>query len=296
MTDTFYSFDSKQDQSSVGSILVPLGCVTREDGTAVTIFSSGSNVFPGFSQESNKEVVLRWNNVATPTAAAFSFATPVDLDDTKDLTIHWVAAMSGSTDTPEITHEVYFGAGDTDAAGTDDEIDGGTEVTEYTSTVASADIPSHPSFITVIFVPKAGEVGTDDTLFYAVWIEYTTKSGETQINGTSRLVCRVLVPYVHTLVSAQMITENLSITGTVTVTLNNTDPGQSRGGAIMSTALNNTTLLPPNTNTHTTLDFVLKDADKAIAPANRVYFLTINASDPADRVSEAQLILKVDPV
>ena len=75
--------------------------------------------------------------------------------------------MSGTTDTPEITHEAYFNAGDTDCAGTEDEIDGGATLTEYTGTIAAANVPASPSVLTVIIAPKAGELGTDDALLEA---------------------------------------------------------------------------------------------------------------------------------
>jgi len=159
--------------SAQAAIHVPLGALTLEDGTAITTFSDGASATPGFSQESNKEVVLRWNNHATPTAVAFSVVLPEDLDDSADVIIHWLAKMSGATDSPEITHECYIGAGDTDCAGTDDEIDGGTTLTEYTATIAAANVSAAPQPLTVIFQPKDGELGTDDCLIYGVWVEYT---------------------------------------------------------------------------------------------------------------------------
>lgn len=293
MSDFFYSPDNKQAQSSIKTIPVMLGAMTREDGTVLTKFTSNTDAWPGFSQESNKEIVLRWNNVGTPTAAAFSVPTPIDLDTGKVLTVHWLAAMSGATDSPEITHEVYLGAGDTDAAGTDDEIDGGVTVTEYTATVLATDLPDHPSMITVIFKPKAGEVGTDDTLIYAVWIEYTALSSEVAIDGTDRIACRINVPYAHKLVSASLITENIVQVGTLAATLKQTDLGDARGGATLGTALDNTTLEPDNTNRHKRLDFVLKDEDLLTAPANRCYFVTLTGTDPADRITEPQLMIEV---
>jgi len=158
------------------TIPIPLGALTLEDGTAITKFADGASATPGFSQESSKEVVLRWNDHATPTKVAFSVALPQDLDPNNDIEVHWLAKASGATDTPVLEHEVYIGAGDTDCAGTDDEIDGGTTLTEYYALVDDANVETPPNMVTVVFGPKAGELGNDDLLIYAVWIEYQRRA------------------------------------------------------------------------------------------------------------------------
>jgi hypothetical protein len=155
------------------SIPVSLGSLVGEDGTALAQFSDGDSATPGWAQLSNKELVLRWNNHATPSAVSFSVAMPSDLDAGEDVEIHWLAAMSGANDTPEITTEAYFNDGDTDCAGTDDEIDGGATLTEYVNVIDAADVPAAPAALTVNFKPKAGELGTDDCFIHAVWVEYT---------------------------------------------------------------------------------------------------------------------------
>jgi len=158
-------------------IPIPLGALRLEDGTALGKFSNGDSATPGLSQESNKEVVLRWNNHATPTKVAASGITlPPDLDASSDVVIHWRAKMSGATDSPALEHECYLGAGDTDCAGTDDEVDGAATLTEYSATIANANVGGSPEELTLIFGPKASELGTDDLLVYSVWIEYTGKT------------------------------------------------------------------------------------------------------------------------
>lgn len=166
-----------QDIASAQAIIpIALSSLTLEDGTAITKFADGASATPGFSQESNKEVVLRWNNHAAPTkVAAFGIPMPPDLNAGANVVVHWRAAMSGATDTPAIEHECYLGAADTDCAGTDDEIDGGVTLTEYTATIAHADVGGSPEELTLIFGPKATELGTDDCLVYSVWLEYTRK-------------------------------------------------------------------------------------------------------------------------
>jgi hypothetical protein len=162
-------------QTAQAMIPVPLGAITLEDGTALTTFSDGSSATPGFNQVSNKEVVLRWNNCSAPSKVAASLPLPNDLDSSQDVVVHWLAKASGTTDTPTLEHECYFNAGDTDCAGTDDEVDGGTTLTEYSATVQASNVPSAPGALTVVFGPKSGELGTDDLLVYGFWIEYTRK-------------------------------------------------------------------------------------------------------------------------
>lgn len=154
------------------TIPIPLGALTLEDGTALTKFVSEDAASCGFAQLSNKELVLRFNNHATPPKVAFSVPMPQEMDGAAAVEVHWLAAMSGSTDSPVIEHECYYGAGDTDCAGTDDEVDQGTTLTEYSSSIAHGDVPdTMPSVLTCIFGPKAAELGTDDLLIYAVWLE-----------------------------------------------------------------------------------------------------------------------------
>jgi len=154
------------------TIPIPLGSLMLEDGTAIGKFSDGTSATPGFAQLSNKEVVLRWNNHSSHTAVAFSVPMPQELYGSAAVEVHWLAAMSGNTDTPDLVHECYFGAGDTDCAGTDDEIDGGTALTEYSASIAHGDVPdTMPATLTCIFQPKDGEATTDDVLVYAVWLE-----------------------------------------------------------------------------------------------------------------------------
>ena len=43
----------------------------------------------------------------------------------------------------------------------------------FPSTIAHADVGGSPEELTLIFGPKAAELGTDDLLVYSVWLEYT---------------------------------------------------------------------------------------------------------------------------
>lgn len=162
--------------STQKSLPLPLGSLLLEDGTALTKFSAGESAVPGFAQFANKELALEWNDYDTSDKVAVSVPIPPDLDGASDLVVHFLAAMSGATDTPTLETEAYFGAGDTDCAGADPEIDGGATLGEYTMTIAAADVPDAPSALTVIFGPAAGELTADDLKIHAVWLEYTGKT------------------------------------------------------------------------------------------------------------------------
>lgn len=108
-------------------------------------------------------------------------------------------------------------------------------------------------------------------------------------------LCRVVVPFVHKLVSAKLYTQNVVTTGTVTVSLKQTDVSDSRAGTVLGTVLNNAALLA-NASRNTEIPFVLTDTDVAFAPSGRQYFLVLTATNSADRVDEPVLLLEVEAV
>jgi len=164
-----------QDLVSAQHVIpVPIGAFTLEDGTAITKFTAGAT--PGFQQLSDKEVVLTWDGNATPGAAAvvIPLVDPA-IDDSADIVVHCLAKMAGATDTPVVAFEAYVGAGDTDCAGTDPEITGGTALTEYTMTIDAADVSAAPTSLTLVLTPTAGQMDTDELHLYALWLEVTRK-------------------------------------------------------------------------------------------------------------------------
>lgn len=100
---------------------------------------------------------------------------PPDLDSSQPLTIHLLAAMEAANDTPTIDVQVFDGIGDTEMGGATAAITG-TTLTEYSVTVAAANLGAHPGFLNVSLVPGAHT--NDDLYLYAAWIEYTRKEWE----------------------------------------------------------------------------------------------------------------------
>ncbi|MCB2187677.1 MAG: hypothetical protein KQJ78_14745 [Deltaproteobacteria bacterium] len=153
-------------------IPAPLAAFTREDGTPLAKFADGSSTIPGFSQEAHG-VMLRWNNHATPQRVAFQLPLPGFLDDTADIEVRFLAALTGATDTPALSVSAHVDGGP-DAAPAGPEISG-TELAEYVVTIPAASVPAGARILSVALGPTAGELGADDLVLSAPWLEIKPK-------------------------------------------------------------------------------------------------------------------------
>ena len=120
----------------------------------------------------DQAVRVRWAATIVTTLALPTFAYPPDLDDGSPVTVHLLAAMSATNDSPVMGVAYFEGLGDTNAGGNTAAITG-TTITEYTVTIAAADVGAHPTFAAVSLTPAAH--GTDELRLYAAWVEYTRK-------------------------------------------------------------------------------------------------------------------------
>ena len=102
----------------------------------------------------------------------WSFVYPPDWDPENNVTIHFLAAMSATNDTPVLTVAYFEGVGDTDAGGATGAVTG-TAVAEYTRTITAANIGAHPNFASVSVTP--GTHATDALYIYAASVEYVRK-------------------------------------------------------------------------------------------------------------------------
>jgi hypothetical protein len=155
--------------------------ITLETGAPTVVFANGAA--DGFTQLTNKEVALRWNNGANPTKMAARFVIPPDLDPTADMVVHFLGAIvkagANEVDSPTITCEAYFAAAgaamlaDANCGGTSGEfLTAATDTyQEKTLAIALADLPAVPSVLTLIFNPTDGQLGTDDFVLAGLWIE-----------------------------------------------------------------------------------------------------------------------------
>lgn len=100
----------------------------------------------------------------------FQTPLPPNLDVSADVVVHLLASMGGATDTPTIASDAYFNVGDTKVEDASAAITG-TTVTEYTITIAAADVPAGAQTLSVELTPGAHT--TDTVIIHAIWIEYT---------------------------------------------------------------------------------------------------------------------------
>ena len=162
-------------QSTVG---LPVA-LRLETGAAIAAYS-GEHV-DGWQQQSNKELMLRWNNGgSSQTKMAAMFTLPEDLDTTQDLTVHFLAASSSTNDTPTMLVEAYM-VGVGSAPASDSNCGGYTSgestatglYVDHTFTIDSDDLISGEASLTVIFNPMSGELVTDDFISSPPWITFT---------------------------------------------------------------------------------------------------------------------------
>lgn len=98
------------------------------------------------------------------------FPYPPDLDEASAVTVHLLAAMAGTDDTPTIAVGYFEGVGDANAGGNTGAVTG-TTVAEYTVSIAHGNVGAPPKAASVSLTPAAH--GTDALYVYGAWIEYT---------------------------------------------------------------------------------------------------------------------------
>lgn len=270
------------------TIPLPLTSFTEEDGTPLTIAGADS----GFSQLSNKESAITIPVNGAIVAFASSFSLPQDTDYTQDVTIHALVGKDAANDDLTLDCEVYPVA-ESDS-GNDDIQDTATQtvpqaVTELVYTCGADGVLAPPATLSAIFT-LGGTNDGDAVYIYGAWAEYYLAS---PIGQATVHCCRVIVPEAHRLSAATAWFQNVATVGTVTCKLKQSDTGDARTGALVGAALNNATLMD-YASVSTKYDFSLAATDKAIAPANRMYFLTLAGTDPADRLDEPILMITYD--
>lgn len=160
---------------------VPTGILAA--GTPLAAFADNASSQPGITLANSKAKAVRWNNNATQVAVWYSVPMPQNLDDAKDLVVHFLVSKSGATlaDVTKITFSGFFqtvGAlhdADSDVGGDTGAVTGDATaktVSELTYTIAAADVPPSPSVLSFSIKPKDGTLGTDDFLCMGIWFEF----------------------------------------------------------------------------------------------------------------------------
>ncbi len=166
-------------------INLPLGGWTEQDGTVLADFATGPFSTPGWNA-GDKSFGIRWNDNAAPDPITTSVPIPPNLDETKDVVLHILAAKVGATLGDAVTFLVeafnnivaaLYDA-DTDFGGTSSAMTGDATsktVQEETLTLALADVAAAPGMMTFTLQPTDGTLGTDDVIMLGAGLEYTGK-------------------------------------------------------------------------------------------------------------------------
>jgi hypothetical protein len=157
-----------------GTIPIPLGAITQEDGTVLAKLNSTAS---GYEQLSNKEQVITIPVNATIEALGFSVPVPQDLDDAKDIEVHVLAGKGGALDTLTLDCEIFpSAAGDVGNADIQDTaaITITQAISELIFTGLAAGVLAAPGTLTGILT-LGGTNDGDIVYIYGVWIEYAKK-------------------------------------------------------------------------------------------------------------------------
>lgn len=119
----------------------------------------------------DKALRIIWAATAVEELQFAPIAKPQDIDDTATMTIHLMIGKDTNTDAAAVIGvSCWDGVGDTNCGGNTGALSAAA-LTEYTVTIAAADIAAAPGFFNVSLIP--GAHGTDAVWLYAAWIEYT---------------------------------------------------------------------------------------------------------------------------
>lgn len=153
----------------------------NEVGDALSIATQGSggilaaDTTPSLKRvnlTTDKALKVEWVGGNVDEVQFPSVFMPPDLDETIDVTIHLLARMDASGDTPTIDVQIYDAIGDTEMGGVTAALS--STLAELTVTIANANISGHPlGFFNISLVP--GTHATQAVELYAAWIEYTRK-------------------------------------------------------------------------------------------------------------------------
>lgn len=161
--------------SAQQTIPIPLGAITREDGTALT---KQATTVAGYAQLSNAEIVIDIPVDCTAgESLGFSVAVPQKLDDAEDITVHVLAGKAANLDVLTLDCEVYpCGVGDTGNADIQDTA--AQTITEAASelifTCGADGVLAAPCSLSVVLA-LGGTNDGDAVYIYGAWVEYQSQ-------------------------------------------------------------------------------------------------------------------------
>jgi len=160
--------------SSKGSVSIPLGAVTLEDGTALL---KQATTVTGYAQISNKEIVILvpiGTNPAGGLVLGFTTALPIDMDANYPLEVHVLVGKAANNDALTLDCEVYP-TGAADVANADIQLTAATTIVAAGSELTF--VCGVPALFTkggVSVVLTVGGTNDQDIVYiYSIWLEYT---------------------------------------------------------------------------------------------------------------------------
>lgn len=158
-----------------GCILVPLGAITQEDGTALT---KQATTVAGFAQLGGKETVIKIPVDCTAGDVLGAVVpVPQDLDDSADIEIHVLAGKDADNDALTLDCEVYpSAAGDVGNADIQDTAAQTITqaVSELVFTCGADGVLAAPGTLSIVLT-QGGTNDGDAVYIYGVWVEYKKK-------------------------------------------------------------------------------------------------------------------------
>jgi hypothetical protein len=158
--------------SSKGSVSIPLGAVTLEDGTGLT---KQAGTATGYSQLANKEIVIDIPINTNPgLILGFTTALPIDMDADYPLEVHVLIGKAANNDALTLDCEV-FPTGAANVANADIQLTAATTIVAAGSELTFVcDTPMEftKGGLSVVLT-LAGTNDQDAVYIYSIWLEYT---------------------------------------------------------------------------------------------------------------------------
>ncbi len=157
-----------------GFVPIPLGSITQEDGTALTIQAT---TVTGFAQIANLETVILIpvDAAAGEDALGVTVPLPPDLDAGQDVKIHVLVGKDADNDVLTLDAEAFFCAAG-DVANADAQDTAAQTITEaaidLVFTCGADGVLAPPSSLSIVLT-QGGTNDGDAVHIYSVWLEYT---------------------------------------------------------------------------------------------------------------------------
>jgi len=157
--------------SSKGSVSIPLGAVTCEDGTALTKQAATA---PGYAQIANKEIVIKLPINSNPLTLGFTTALPIDMDPAYPVEVHVLVGKAANTDALTLDCEVYP-TGVANVANSDIQQTAATTIVAAGSELTFVcGVPAEFTKGGLSVVLTLGGTNDGDAVYiYSIWLEYT---------------------------------------------------------------------------------------------------------------------------